>query len=93
MNQVVIKVCTDMVNKLQDLEKKAQHDIVYYKGAREAVILVASEVQRLTQEAEQSGRQQQQPAAEGTGSGKPKSSLSEIRSQRAKRQKADHPAE
>jgi len=92
MSHIVIKVCTDMVNKLQDLEKKAQHDVVYYKGAREAVILVASEVQRVTQEAEQSGRQQQ-PAAEGTGSGKPKSSLSEIRSQRAKRQKADHSSE
>ena len=90
MQDVLMKVCSEMVNKLADLEKKAQHDVVYYKGAREAVILVASEItKKLT---EDSGRQQQ-PTAEGTGSGKPKSSLSEIRSQRAKRQKADHPAE
>jgi hypothetical protein len=91
MESLVHRVCSEMLSKLQDLEKKAQHDVVYYKGAREAVILVASEVKRLSED--QSGRQQQQPAAEATGSGKPKSSLSEIRSQRAKRQKADNPAE
>lgn len=90
MNDIAIKVCTEMVQKLQDLEKKAQHDAVYYKGAREAVVLVASEVKRLTEES--SGRHEGQPAAEGRASGK-QSSLSEIRKERAKRQKADHQAE
>jgi hypothetical protein len=86
MQDVLTKLCNEILDKLVDLERKAQHDVVYYQGAREAVILIASEFPKKL--AEEIGRQQQ-PTTKGDGS---EGSLPEVRSQRAKRQKADHPA-
>ena len=91
MSQSIIKMCQDMADRLSGMEKKAQYDIVYYKGAKEAVALIAEEVKRIAEKEENERREQ--PTAESARPGKLQSGLSEVRKERAKRQKADDKAD
>jgi len=80
------------------MEKKAQYDIVYYKGAKEAVALIAEEVKRIAVVESRAGQKEEnerreQPPAESARPGKLQSGLSEVRKERAKRQKADDKAD
>lgn len=88
MTDSVIKICQDMANKLIELEKKAQHDVVYYKGAKEAVAVIASEIQRIAGKAQNDRREQS--AAESRRTGTIESSVPEVGKERAKRQKTNN---
>lgn len=93
MNASVLKICQDMTTKLIDLERKAQHDVVYYKGAKEAVALVVSEMQRIAAmeskaEQKEENERREQSAAESRRTGTEQGSVSEVGKERAKRQKA-----
>lgn len=74
------EVCNNLLKQISDLSQKAEHDVVYFKGAREAIVLVAAELTRNITD----GRQQQSADRRGNK----EDSVSEISPQRAKRQKA-----
>lgn len=95
MSTSVLKICQDMTTKLVDLERKAQHDTVYYKGAKEAVALIVSEMQRIAAvesraEQKEENERREQSAAESRRAGAEQGSVPEVGKERAKRQKADN---
>lgn len=68
-------IAKSLLEKINGLEKKAQDDLMYYKGAREGIALMVTEMEAtVAKMAEQKAGEQ-----EAKENGRPKNHLAELR--------------